>query len=141
MHPNESDMCNGERQRQVREHSKESWNLLLRISHNKTTVLLHQRKKKTLVRELCISYSKFSPNKKSPVCNIKEILVRKAASSTENSHKKSQFDIRVAWSGNGDAMRHFRPDPSLPSTSSQRASYTLGTHKADIAKFHTLKKP
>ncbi|CAN5956368.1 unnamed protein product, partial [Sphagnum jensenii] len=59
MHPNELDMCNG----QVREHSKESCNLLLRNSHNKSTVLLHQRKKKTLVRELCISYSKFSPKK------------------------------------------------------------------------------
>jgi len=92
------------------EHSKESFNLLLRNSHNKSTVLLHQRKKKTLVRELCISYSKFSQKKKSPVCNINENLVRKATSRTENSHKKSQFAIRVAWSGNAAAMRHFRPD-------------------------------
>ncbi len=110
MHPNESDMCNGERQRQVREHSKESCNLLLRISHNKSTVLLHQRKKKTLVRELYISYSKFSQKNKSPVCDVKENLVRKAASPTENSHKKSQFAVRVAWSGNAAALRHFRPD-------------------------------
>jgi hypothetical protein len=53
---------------------------------------------------------KILTKKKSPVCNIKENLVRKAASPTENSHKKSQFAIRVAWSGNAAAMRHFRPD-------------------------------
>jgi hypothetical protein len=110
MHPNESDMWNGERQRQVREHSKERCNLLLRISHKKSTVLLHQRKKKTLVRELCISYSKFSQIKKSPVCSIKENLVRKAASPTENSRKKSQFAVRVAWSGNAAALRHIHPN-------------------------------